>query len=66
MCTKLPNWKTSPIQRGSSGYVTTAYYEAGESFYDRIAEDYSIIKFTNLYFKDFIADKPDLPDVIID
>ena len=57
MCTKLPNWGSEYILHiGDSGYITLQTFIAGEEFYDRNTEKISTIKFTNVYFKEFIKD----------
>lgn len=57
MCTKLPNWGSEYILHlGDSGYVTLQTFIAGEEFYDRNTKEKNIIKFTNVYFKEFIKD----------
>lgn len=57
MCTKLPNWGSEYILHiGDSGYITLQTFIAGEEFYDRNTEKTSTIKFTNVYFKEFIKD----------
>lgn len=57
MCTKLPNWGSEYVLHiGDSGYVTLQTFIAGEKFYDRNTEKMNTIKFTNVYFKEFIKD----------
>lgn len=57
MCTKLPNWGAEyNLQIGDAGFVTMQTYEAGEKYYDRLTDATSTIKFTNIYFKEFIKD----------
>jgi len=57
MCTKLPNWGNEYILHiGDSGYVTLQSFIAGEKFYNRDTDELNTIKFTNVYFKEFIKD----------
>jgi hypothetical protein len=57
MCTKLPNWGSEySLRIGDVGYVTLQTFIAGETFYDRTTDQNSTIKFTNVYFKEFIKD----------
>ena len=57
MCTKLPNWGAEyNLQIGDIGFVTMQTYEAGEKYYDRLTDATYTIKFTNIYFKEFIKD----------
>lgn len=57
MCTKLPNWGAEyNLQVGDSGYVTMQTYHSGEFYYDRVTNIQKKVKFTNVYFKDFIKD----------
>jgi len=57
MCTKLPNWGSEySLHIGDAGYVTLQTFIAGETFYDRTTDQNSTIKFTNVYFKEFIKD----------
>ena len=55
MCTKLPNWGAEyNLQIGDAGFVTMQAYQAGEKYYDRLTDATSTIKFTNIYFKEFL------------
>lgn len=57
MCTKLPNWGSEyNLNNGDSGFVTMQEFIGGEQYYDRSTESYQTIRFTNVYFKDFIKD----------
>ena len=57
MCTKLPNWGSEYVLHiGDSGYVTLQSFIAGEKFYNRDTDELNTIKFTNVYFKEFIKD----------
>lgn len=66
MCTKLPNWGSEYVLHiGDSGYVTLQSFIAGEEFYDRNTDKKSIIKFTNVYFKEFIKDNDKTEKIIL-
>ena len=57
MCTKLPNWGTEyNLSKGDSGFVTMQEFIGGEQYYDRNTDSYQTVRFTNVYFKDFIKD----------
>jgi hypothetical protein len=57
MCTKLPNWGTEyNLSKGDSGFVTMQEFTGGEQYYDRNTSSYQTVRFTNVYFKDFIKD----------
>ena len=57
MCTKLPNWGSEyNLQLGDSGFITMQTFVAGEKFYNRLTDATSTIKYTNIYFKEFIKD----------
>jgi hypothetical protein len=57
MCTKLPNWGSEySLQKGDSGFLTMQAFISGEQYYDRKSSTYRTIKYTNVYFKDFIKD----------
>ena len=57
MCTKLPNWGPEyNLSKGDSGFITMQEFIGGEQYYDRISDSYQTIRFTNVYFKDFIKD----------
>ena len=66
MCTKLPNWGAEyNLEIGDSGYITLQTYIAGESYYDRSTDTQKIIKFSNVYFKDFIKDNKKHEKIIL-
>ena len=57
MCTKLPNWGSEyNLNKVDSGFITMQEFIGGEQYYDRISDSYQTIRFTNVYFKDFIKD----------
>ena len=57
MCTKLPNWGSEyRLNMGDTGFLTVQEFIGGEKYYDRNTDSYQTIKFTNVYFKDFIKD----------
>jgi hypothetical protein len=41
---------------GDTGFLTVQEFIGGEKYYDRNTDSYQTIKFTNVYFKDFIKD----------
>lgn len=66
MCTKLPNWGVEyNLHIGDTGYVTLQTFIAGEEFYDRETDKKSIIRFTNVYFKEFIKDNNKTEQIIL-
>lgn len=57
MCTKLPNWGSEyNLHKGDSGFVTMQEFVGGEQYFDRSTNSYQTVRFTNVYFKDFIKD----------
>lgn len=66
MCTKLPNWGSEyDLQKGDTGFLTIQEFAGGEQYYDRKADSYQTVKFTNVYFKDFIKDNEDSRQIIL-
>lgn len=66
MCTKLPNWGPEyNLKIDDSGFVTIQYFMAGEKFYNRITEEETTVRFTNVYFKEFIKDNNKSEDIIL-
>ena len=66
MCTKLPNWgEEYNLSVGDEGFVTMQSYIAGEQFYNRKTDKNEIIKFTNVYFKEFIKDNKNIEKIIL-
>lgn len=66
MYTLLRNWGVEYcLNIGDTGYFTLQYYTAGEKYYNRNTDDYQIIKFTNVYFKDFIKDNKQHEKIIL-
>lgn len=66
MCTKLPNWgEEYNLSVGDKGFVTMQSYMAGEQFYNRKTDKNEIIKFTNVYFKEFIKDNKNIEKIIL-
>ena len=66
MCTKLPGWGIEyNLEIGDSGYITLQTYLAGEFYYDRNADIQRKIKFSNVYFKDFIKDNKNCEKIIL-
>ena len=57
MCTKLPNWGSEyNLHKGDSGFITMQEFVGGEQYFDRSTNSYQTVRFTNVYFKDFIKD----------
>ena len=66
MCTKLPNWgEEYNLKRGDSGFITMQEFVGGEQYFDRKTESYQIVRFTNVYFKDFIKDNEEARKIIL-
>lgn len=65
MCTKLPNWGIYNINIGDTGFVTTEAYVCGEKYYNRNTDKDEIIKFSNVYFKEYIADNKGEEQIIL-
>jgi len=65
MCTKLPNWGPYSLNIGDSGFVTVDEVIAGEPFYNRGTMKEDIFQFSNRYFKEFIADKSAVVDILV-
>lgn len=66
MCTKLPNWGSEyNLKIGDSGFVTMQEFIGGEQYYDRGTESYQTIRFTNVYFKDFIKDAKENDKIVL-
>jgi hypothetical protein len=57
MCTKLPNWGSEyNLCKGDQGFITMQEFAGGEQYFDRSTNSYQTVRFTNVYFKDFIKD----------
>ena len=57
MCTKLPNWGSEyNLNKGDEGFITMQEFVGGEQYFDRSTNSYQTVRFTNVYFKDFIKD----------
>jgi len=59
MCTKFPNWQTSPIEIGQTGFVKFRDIRAGDNWYDIENGTEVPYKYDMVQFIDFILDKPD-------
>ena len=65
-CTKLPNWGSEyRLNKGDTGFLTMQEFIGGEKYYDRNTDSYQTIKFTNVYFKDFIKDNEEARKIIL-
>lgn len=59
MCTKCPNWNSSPIEIGQRGYLKYKEIIAGkDSWYDSTSNDFIPYKYDGIQFFEFVKDKP--------
>ena len=66
MCTKLPNWGSEySLKIGDSGFLKLEQCLAGELFYNRFTDKNEKIKFSNVYFKEFIKDISKTEEIIL-
>lgn len=66
MCTKLPNWgEEYNLNIGDKGFVTMQTFIAGESYYNRASDKNETIRFTNVYFKEFLKENNNKGNKII-
>lgn len=66
MCTKMPNWgEEYDLPVGVEGFVTLRSYLAGELYYNQKTAKQEVIKFTNVYFKEFIKDNKPIEKIIL-
>ena len=66
MCTKLPNWgEEYNLNIGDEGFITMQTFIAGESYYNRASDKNETIRFTNVYFKEFLKDNKTKGKIIL-
>lgn len=66
MCTKLPNWgEEYNLNIGDKGFVTMQSFIAGETFFNRVTNKTETIRFTNVYFKEFLKDNKQVEKIIL-
>lgn len=66
MCTKLPNWgEEYNLNIGDKGFVTMQTFIAGETFFNRVTNKNETIRFTNVYFKEFLKDNKQVEKIIL-
>lgn len=66
MFTCLPNWGVEyNLSIGDKGYVTIQTYVAGEEYYNRYTGNNQVIKFTNVYLKEFVKDNKYKEQIIL-
>lgn len=54
MCTKLPNWQTSEVSIGDTGFLKYQIVSAGEEFFDPASQTFKKYNYSNSYFLNFI------------
>lgn len=65
MCTRLPNWDAPILQTNDTGYCKVRTILEGESYYFWKEDIQKKYKYSNIYFMEFIKDKKEQQDVII-
>jgi hypothetical protein len=56
MCTRLPNWQTSPVNEGSVGFLLYEFIKSGDKYYDKYSNTFKINDYSNIYFINFIEE----------
>ena len=66
MCTKLPNWQTTNLNIGDTGYFEIQYVKAGDAYFQRELNTNKVYQYSNVYFVNFINEsKTDNKDIIL-
>ncbi len=66
MCVRLPNWNTPHVNQGDCGWLKTKLVIGGQTpYYSINNQKQEIYKYSQIYFEDFILDKPEQNKIIL-